>query len=634
MAQTLSPISKLLIKLINSYRLVISPLLGPHCRFWPTCSQYGIEAINRYGILQGCWLTLKRVLKCHPLNSGGKDHVPPPRTIDNREHHTMDLQRNFLVIAMLFVSLLIWQAWKIDQTSQSTNIQDTQYTVSNQVSQAEALINEQGHLITVKTDVLLLKINTYGGDIEQAYLLSYPDKLGSSQPFRLLETSDKFIYQAQSGLIGKNGTDNNINGRRPLYITGQDTYILADNQSELHVPLTYTDPNGVIYTKIFILKRGDFALNISYNITNNSAYPLELILFGQLKQSINLPNTGDISSSNFTFHTYRGAAYSTTDDKYRKYSFKDIQGKNLSVNTHGGWVAMLQQYFATAWVPLTQGKNTFYTTDLGNGQAIVGFKSSPVNIYPGNQSELKATLWLGPNIQDKMVAIAPHLDLLVDYGWLWFISQPLFKLLKFIHSYISNWGFSIIVITFIVRGFMYPLTKAQYTSMAKIRMLQPKLVMMRERLGGDKQRQSQEMMALYKAEKVNPLGGCLPLMIQMPIFLALYYMLSSSVELRHAPFALWIHDLSAQDPYYILPILMGITMFVIQKISPTNVTDPVQQKIMAFIPVIFTLFFLWFPSGLVLYYIVSNLVTIIQQQIIYHGLEKRGLYSRNKKSKC
>ena len=230
-----------------------------------------------------------------------------------------------------------------------------------------------------------------------------------------------------------------------------------------------------------------------------------------------------------------------------------------------------------------------------------------------------------------MAAIAPHLDLTVDYGWLWFISQPLFKLLKFIHSFVGNWGFSIIVITFIVRGIMYPLTKAQYTSMAKMRLLQPKLAAMRERIGDDKQRMSQEMMALYKAEKVNPLGGCLPLVIQMPIFPALYYMLMSSVELRHAPFILWIHDLSAQDPYYILPILMGITMYFIQKMSPTTVTDPMQQKIMTFMPVIFTVFFLWFPAGLVLYYIVSNPVTILQQQLIYRGLEKRGLHSRDKK---
>lgn len=547
----------------------------------------------------------------------------------------MDSQRNLLVIALLFVSFMIWQAWQTDHAPKPT-VQTTQQNANTTAADPDSLgvlVSGQGQLITVKTDVLSLTINTRGGDIEQAFLLSYPDKLGSPQPFHLLETSAEFVYQAQSGLTGKNGPDNPANGERPLYTTNQDTYVLADNRSELHVPLTYTAPDGAMYTKTFILKRGDFALNVNYDINNASAQPLELTLFGQLKQSIDLPKSRDTRSSNFALHAYRGAAYSTTGDKYQKYSFNDIKGENLSVSTEGGWVAMLQQYFATSWVPFTNGKNTFYTTDLGNGQAAVGFKSAPVTVSAGGQRELKATLWLGPEIQDKMAAIAPHLDLVVDYGWLWFISQPLFKLLKFIHSYIGNWGFSIIIITFIMRGIMYPLTKAQYISMAKMRMLQPKLTAMRERLGDDKQRQSQEIMALYKAEKVNPLGGCLPLVIQMPIFLALYYMLSGSIELRHAPFALWINDLSAQDPYYILPVLMGITMFFIQKMSPTTVTDSMQQKIMTFMPVIFTVFFLWFPSGLVLYYIVSNLVTIIQQQLIYSGLEKRGLYSRDKKAK-
>ncbi|EBX6937749.1 membrane protein insertase YidC, partial [Salmonella enterica subsp. enterica serovar Bareilly] len=249
----------------------------------------------------------------------------------------------------------------------------------------------------------------------------------------------------------------------------------------------------------------------------------------------------------------------------------------------------LQQYFATAWVPEKGTTNNFYTLySAKTGDAFIGYKSDAIRIGANSEAKYNATLWVGPELQNEMEAVAPHLDLTVDYGWLWFISQPLFKLLKFIHSFIGNWGFSIIVITFIVRGIMYPLTRAQYTSMAKMRMLQPKLKAMRERIGDDKQRMSQEMMALYKEEKVNPLGGCLPLIIQMPIFLALYYMLMGSVELRHAPFIGWIHDLSAQDPYYILPILMGATMFVIQKLSPTAVTDPLQQKIFTFMPVIFT----------------------------------------------
>ncbi|MBN3230315.1 membrane protein insertase YidC [Pectobacterium brasiliense] len=544
----------------------------------------------------------------------------------------MDSQRNLLLIALLFVTFMLWQAWETDKNPPATTqaIQQATNAVTGDATNQGVPASGQGKLITVKTDVLSLTINTRGGDIEQAHLLAYPDTLGSDKPFHLLETTSEFVYQAQSGLTGKNGPDNPTNGPRPLFTTTQDSFELADGQNELRIPMTYTAADGVTYTKTFVLKRGDYALNVDYSVNNTSAQPLELTLFGQLKQSIELPKHRDTGSSNFALHTYRGAAFSSSEDKYKKYSFSDMD-ENLNITTNGGWVAMLQQYFATAWIPTTAGANTFYTSKLGNGQAAIGFKSAPVVVAAGSQQDLKTTLWVGPEIQDKMAAVAPHLDLTVDYGWLWFISQPLFKLLKFLHSFIGNWGFSIIAITFIVRGIMYPLTKAQYTSMAKMRLLQPKLQAMRERIGDDKQRMSQEMMALYKSEKVNPLGGCFPLLIQMPIFLALYYMLMGSVELRHAPFALWIHDLSAQDPYYILPILMGVTMFFIQKMSPTTVTDPMQQKIMTYMPVIFTVFFLWFPSGLVMYYIVSNLVTILQQQLIYRGLEKRGLHSREKK---
>jgi len=545
----------------------------------------------------------------------------------------MDAQRNLLLIAFLFVSLMIWQTWQMDNNMQSTMQikQQNINSISNYITNSENQIlstNSQGQLIKVKTDVLSLTINTRGGDIEQAKLLAYPDALGSSKTFKLLETTPVFIYQAQSGLIGKDGLDNPANGNRPLFHATQSNFILTNGQNELCIPLTFNNKDGSVFTKTFVLQRNNYAISVNYQVKNISKTPLELTLFGQLKQSINLPKYRDISSSNFALHTYRGAAYSSDNTKYQTYNFSKIKDANLEIITQGGWVAMLQQYFATAWIPDANVTNTFYSRNLANGVAAIGFKGSPVVIQPGTQKKFTAKLWIGPEIQNQMAAIAPHLDLTVDYGWLWFISQPLFKLLQFIEGFVGNWGFSIIIITFIVRGIMYPLTKAQYTSMAKMRTLQPKLTAMRERIGNDKKRISQEMMALYKAEKVNPLGGCLPLIIQMPIFLALYYMLMSSVELRHAPFMLWIDDLSAQDPYYILPILMGITMYFIQKISPTTITDPMQQKIMTFMPIIFMVFFLWFPAGLVLYYIVSNLVTIMQQQLIYHGLEKCGLHGR------
>ncbi|VFP79537.1 membrane protein insertase YidC [Candidatus Erwinia haradaeae] len=547
----------------------------------------------------------------------------------------MHSQRNFFLVIFLLLSLIIWQAFQIHNISQSLPtdvIRDTNKIDRNFLNTETLHGSINNKVITVKTDVLSLKINTQGGDIEQAALLNYSDKLGSSNPYILLESNPEFLYQAQSGIINTDNLGNILNDMQPLYISNQEHFELLDNQSELRIPLTFVAKNNLTYIKTFILRRGSYAISVDYHINNMTAKPIDIAMFGQIKQTINLPENRNTNSKNFALHTFRGAAYSSSQNKYEKYSFDSIlENKNLYIMTMNGWVAMLQQYFATIWIPKTIGNNTLYTHNLGNGVVAIGYRSAPVTIAPGSKQQLLATLWIGPEIQDCMASIAPYLELTVDYGWLWFISQPLFQLLQFLNRFINNWGFSIVLITLIVRIIMYPLSKAQYTSMARMRILQPKIQEMRERLGNDKQRMSQEIMELYKMEKVNPLGGCFPLIIQMPIFLGLYYMLIGSVELRHASFILWIQDLSAQDPYYILPLLMGITMFFIQKFSPTNTTDPIQQKIITFMPVIFTIFFLCFPSGLVLYYIISNLVTLLQQYIIYGDLEKRGLYDRENK---
>lgn len=509
---------------------------------------------------------------------------------------------------------MLWQAWQKDRSS-TPPINPSYMVTSN-----SKLFLPKVKIIKVKTDVLSLNINTYGGDIILAQLLSYHDKLGSSKPVNILETKPDFIYQAVSGLSGKDGTDNNFD-HRPLYSTDKENYILSPGQNELIVPLVWKAKNGVIYTKTFILHRNQYAVKINYNINNPTLKSIQVSMFGQLKQSTGKKRNN--TKNNFTLHNYHDVAYSTSNKKYQKYKFsKILDNKNLNVTTSQGWIAMLQKYFVTAWIPNSIDKYNFYTSNLNNDIVAVGYKSAPLVIAPHDQQRILSSLWIGPKIQDKMAIVAPYLDLTVDYGYLWFISQPLFKLLKLLHSFIGNWGVSIIVITFIVRGLMYPLTKAQYTSVAKMRMLQPKIQEIKDKIGDDKQRISQEVIALYRNEKVNPLGGCFPIIIQMPIFLALYYMLISSVELRHAPFILWIHDLSSPDPYYILPIIMGLTMFWIQKMSPTTltITDPLQQQILTYMPLIFTLFFLWFPSGLVLYYIISNLVTILQQRKIYQIL--------------
>ena len=306
----------------------------------------------------------------------------------------------------------------------------------------------------------------------------------------------------------------------------------------------------------------------------------------------------------------------------KSIDFADIADANLNQTTLGGWVAMLEHYFVSAWVPQVSDNNQLYTNYTSKGDAVIGFKAPAVTIDANQSATTSATLYAGPKLQDDLAAIADGLDLTVDFGFLFMISSPLHWLLLAIQSVVVNWGVAIIIITLIVKGIMYPLTKAQYTSMAKMRDLQPKMQALKERFGDDRQKLGQATMELYRKEKVNPAGGCLPMLIQMPIFLALYWVFLESVELRHATFGLWLQDLSAEDPYYILPILMGISMFVMQKMQPMTTQDPMQQKIMQYMPVAFTVFFFWFPSGLVLYWLVSNIISIVQMKIIFRGMEK------------
>ena len=323
--------------------------------------------------------------------------------------------------------------------------------------------------------------------------------------------------------------------------------------------------------------------------------------------------------------TYRGAAYGTADDRYNKYTFGDIEDDPLRITTTGGWVSMLEHYFISAWVPSQTETNSLYSRMVANQYAIVGYTGEPTSVETGQAIELSSTLYLGPKDQDKLATLAKGLDLTVDYGILWWISQPLFTLLKFLHSLVGNWGVAIILITIIVKGGMYWLTKKQYESMAKMRNLAPKMQQLKDRYGDDRQKMSQAMMELYKKEKVNPMGGCFPLLLQMPIFLALYWVLLESVELRHADFILWITDLSVMDPYFVLPVLTGASMWMLQKLQPTTMTDPMQQKIMQWMPVAMSVFFIWFPAGLVLYWFISNVITLVQAKIIYASMEKRGI---------
>ncbi|MBQ4892027.1 membrane protein insertase YidC [Shewanella sp. MMG014] len=542
----------------------------------------------------------------------------------------MESQRNLMLIALLFVSFLLWQAWQDDKAPQPVATQTTVAQTNDVPSHSNSDVPDADssmpvqlpatqNLIEVKTDQLDIKIDPVGGDIVYAALVDHKVEIDSNDPFVLLEQNGAFNYISQSGLIGRDGIDSSTHGRAH-FSAESELYQLTDGQDTLSVPLSYVDANGASYTKVFTFTRGQFDVTVDYNVNNTTSAPLQMQMYGQIKQTV------QASESSMMMPTYRGAAFSTQSVRYEKYDFEDIAKSNLNQQTLGGWAAMLQHYFVSAWVPPANDSNTIFSSMSAGGQANIGFRGAVHDIAPGAQQTISAQFFVGPKDQKALSDISETLNLVVDYGFLWWLAIPIYKLLMFFQSIVTNWGVAIILITLSVRGILYPLTKAQYTSMAKMRNLQPKLAELKERFGDDRQKMGQAMMELYKKEKVNPMGGCLPILLQMPIFIALYWVLLESYELRHAPFMLWIDDLSVQDPYYVLPLLMGVSMWLMQKMQPMAPTmDPMQVKMMQWMPVIFTVFFLWFPSGLVLYWLVGNLVAITQQKIIYAGLEKKGL---------
>lgn len=545
----------------------------------------------------------------------------------------MEQQRNILFILFLTLTLFIYWAWERDQVVSEQQAQ-LQAQRIEQMASAESQ-GLTGDLITLQSDNLQLTISSVGGDIVDAKLLKVLQEQGKDDPFHLLMSEPLFVYQAQSGLIGANGPDSVA---RPTYTASSNNFTLQDDQDEVSAVLSF-EQNGVTYTKTYTLKRDSYVVDVKYDVVNSTDQALSMAFYGQLKQTVDASMQSN-SGLFMVAGAYRGSAYSTAETRYEKHTFEDLvdlanEKSSLNVPTTGGWVSMIQHYFVSAWIgDTTEGvNNVIYSGSSNKGtEAIIGIRTEPTTIAAHGEHEFKASMWIGPKSQDVMETVAPNLDLTVDYGWLWFISIPLFKILEFIHGFIGNWGFSIILLTLVVRGVLFPLTKAQYTSMAKMRLLTPKMQELRERYGDDRQKLGQETMKLYKNEKVNPLGGCFPLLIQMPIFIALYWTLMESTELRHSPFILWITDLSVHDPYFVTPILYGISMFFIQKMSPTPVTDPMQRKIIMAMPVVFTFMFCTFPAGLTLYWLVSNCFTIFQQIIIFKSLEKKGLHVKAPKA--
>ena len=526
----------------------------------------------------------------------------------------MELARVFLLGALFLVAFMLWNAWQNEYPPNSYEIGsanfikkqlDNKVTLPATTTVTSIKNGNKNRFIHVETDVLDVWIDTVGGDIVKANLLHYPQypNQASSTPFQLLSNDNANYYVAQNGLI--------LSGKKQAlqYQSDKDRYKLNPGQSELNVSLLCNTCGKTKVQKKFTFKRNDYLIPVSYQISNYSPSIFEGRLYVQFQQrKIDKPH------SLFNISSYTGGAISTQDKPYQKISFDKMKQGNISLVTQNGWVAMLQHYFLSAWIPPIGQEFHFYSYAKGNIYTL-GMLGTPFQVQPGMAFVSESKLYLGPESMDRLKAAAPHLDLTVDYGILWFISMALFWLLKFIHHYVGNWGWSIVIVTILIKLAFYHLSAKSYRSMASMRNLQPRLQALKERYGDDKQKLTQATMALYKAEKVNPLGGCLPILVQIPVFIALYWMLLESVELRQAPFIFWIHDLSAKDPYYILPVLMGLTMFIQQRLNPPP-PDPTQAKVMQFLPIFFTALFLNFPSGLVLYWVVNNTLSILQQWFI------------------
>lgn len=472
-------------------------------------------------------------------------------------------------------------------------------------------------IVTVKTDVYNLKIDKLGGDIIYLDLPKYPEALNyPQQGFTLLDESKDRFYIIQSGLLNEIGPDSSTLGRQ-TYTVASNYNEMDDGESILNVDLNYTTRTGVNIIKRFIFTRGSYEIRVQYLIDNKSGAAYAASPFGRIKRTAPVaPSSGLFG----TMRTYTGAALSTPTKKYQKISFSDMEKGSFKEDVTGGWAAMVEHYFASAIVPDIETKNYYQTEDFGRDTFGITFVSEAKSIPAGGSDVIETKVYAGPEIASQLKKIAPGLELTIDYGFLWFLCQPIFWILKTMFDVFGNWGVAIIATTIIVKALFYRLSATSYKSMGNMRKVQPKIEALKQRYGDDRQEFSKAMLELYRKEKVNPLGGCLPILIQIPVFIALYYVLLESVELRQAPFMLWIQDLSAKDPYYVLPIIMGLSMYVQQKLNPAP-PDPMQAKVLMFMPIVFTFLFLQFPAGLVLYWVVNNILSIAQQWYITRGIE-------------
>ena len=567
----------------------------------------------------------------------------------------MDNIRFILVVTFSMLIFMLWQAWEQDygpkpevaivspdvtKAKEDLPITATplQAESASQEPVLSAVVAPVNKIVKIKTDVIALEIDMQGGTVTNLDLLNYPIEKANtvvnslrkligmevpeanSAPVRLFNNDPENIFIAQSGLIAEGGSTTAPN-HYTVFKSDQDSYVLQPGQDSLQVPLTWADKSGLVITKLFTFKRGAYEIILDQNVKNNSGKVWSGRQYSQLLRTPDTTSQGNMLTGGM--RAYNGGVIYTEKSKYQKISFDDMADETLDVVSKGGWTAMIQHYFASAWIPPADQENHFYTKELKDGRYVIGTYSPSVSIEANSTVNFTSQLFAGPKIQPMMEKVATGLELTVDYSVLTFIGKPIYWLLNKIHSFIGNWGVAIMGVTFCIKLLFFPLSQASFKSMAKMRKVQPRLKELQERYADDRPRFNNEMMGLYKKEKVNPLGGCLPILVQIPVFMALYWVLSETIEFRQAPFMLWIQDLSIQDPFYILPIIMGISMKIQQSLNPAPI-DPIQAKVMKMFPIVFTVFFLFFPAGLVLYWVINNTLSIIQQTYITKQIEKAG----------
>ncbi|GAP64778.1 membrane protein insertase [Mizugakiibacter sediminis] len=554
----------------------------------------------------------------------------------------MNQTRSLLVFALLFIAYLIWNQWQVDYrtppaTASAPAAGSTAAAAVPAASGAAAATPaplapaaasagtpaEAHALVTVTTDVLRLAIDTQGGSLVRADLLHYPVKPEDTQhPVRLFDDSAERYFVAQSGLVSANAP---APDHRAVFKAEQSSYTLAPGQQQLVVTLTWQDPSGLTVKKRYTFERGSYVIRLAQEIDNGSAQPWSGNAYRQLvRVPPPAPPKHFLEFYDPERVAYKGAAWYGPEKKFQKLPFDKFASEPLDAEVTGGWVAMLQHYFFAAWIPDAGERSRFGSAELdeqGTQRYLVRALGPTLTVAPGGSAVSQARLYVGPELQSSLDSVAPGLSLVVDYGVFTVIAQPLHWILAHLHQLVQNWGLAIILLVLLIKAAFFKLSEAQFKAGAKMRKLSPRIQALKERYGEDKQKMQQAMMELYQKEKVNPLAGCLPTLVQIPVFFALYYVLMFSVELRQAPFFGWIQDLSAPDPYFVLPVLYTLVMIATQYLTPTVGMDPTQAKIMKVMPIVFAVMFAFFPAGLTLYYVVNGLTSVIQQWFITRRIE-------------